>query len=1841
MAAKIGHLKPFMIEEKKEGPNQVVSETTANKWQGIILANIKKNETWIPLLNKDWKVKKVANRGFTGAQAAETAVQVDQMLEYLSQYAPNCLYRDITLRATSLSAVWILVRNWAGLKSSGCKQQVYYNVKHSFVTDGDTTPTDFYFTLRNAKEDCLLLSAASGGKVSFHGAIPAEDEDLSPTLESDVVLDWLDALGGSKLVHQVFRVFSKELESESLADIRQTISDNLTNLLAEADQQAEVNRAQVQFAPRGRFNQRGKTRTIQNLNPPSWRPPALPRQPPYTTPRYQIPQRAQPCKLCLLSNPQAAHSHTIGSCHQLSGAERTQVSRSVLADNVMDKDSTRVNDDHLYPTYDYPLYDDGDANDDEEPVEETQVNAHMVLASNDQPVVRISRVNIHESPILAVTYLGKTVYLVLDTGATASLITLKKVKSLNLQIYRTSHKAIQVDGESPLPVLGEVHTTFYRGGLKLTFSGLVVATLGVDILAGMNFHIENDVYSRMAKNTISVGDKSIFQSSPPSLLALDYMSSPNKSFHRFVKVPAATTILPGEEITLTAPPDIPHDSYVMVEPNLGQAKPFFKPKIVQLNNSSFSVSSNVREPVQLKKNCQALCMYTTCSDVPDTKPLHLDPEPIALKSTAEILRDINIDGNLSQKEKGPLLKAVSENSEVFQASLPGYNHAFGQVYASFKFASKSRPSAQKLRSPNYGSHQDLLFNKKCMQLKQQGVLVDPAEMDIQPVLTHNSWVVKKPSSANIPWEKCEVKDVRLVVGLDPLNKYLQDPPGKITKTATIYSSLAGWEFMGEIDFSDFYFQIKFRSDSERDREKLGYLCIRSAVGTFCFSRATMGLLGMDVYQDELTDKLLGDLVLSGHVVKIADNVYFGAQSLEEFQKVFVTILSRCKEADLRLKPSKVKLNVQSADILGLHWSKGKLSPSKHKLDPLATVDPPKTVSGLRSWLGAVRFNEVCLPGAKLAQFTKLLDEEIPAVRSGKEDVVWNAELLHNFKQVQAILRQPISVTIPRKGDQVYLATDACTTLPAGGTKMFLKRPGVSHFLPSFNFGSRIPKTLRTWSPCEVEAFFLNKGIDKSEFYTKQTGNPGIALTDNKPVFQAKQNMDKGIFSSSKKLQDLLANLSAKRFTVQLLSAKIPSPILHVVDFASRNPASCDTIKCTICKDTSEPVVRAALSTTTDPNLHLMSTSAWKEIQQSCPVLRRAHALLISGAKVSKKENNVKDLNCYLRNCTVNKLGLVVALKSVPYQAKPNELLVIPRSYSFTFGKALHHNLNHPSHSQMIQQFDRKYFMLDSKNVLKMVFDTCEYPCQASHILPKESVEYSTETKPSRLGEHFGADVLQESGQKILVVREILTSFTDSIIVKNQTKQCLKDALVILLSRLKLGPRAQIRVDGQSALSSLKVDKSLEPLGIHLVVGRPKNPNKNATVDKAIRELREQLVKISPHGGPVSDAQLARATGHLNDIIRHPGRSARELWVSRDESSGSNIQLDDKDLSDKQFSLRVSTHESSSKYRSRNGPKPKAVSFELGDLVYVKTDRSKSKARDSFTIVSLDENKSLATLQKFPMLKFRHKPIEVSFQNIYHTSAVPVSPNQVNLNKLSPESAVKLEPPVHKPTKSSSYLSKTPIYTPLSDSDSDSDDDNANNPVLPFPTPPHDVEIDDNIIIHDEDLHVDHQWHPVDMESSHDVEIDGNLIIEDGDLHNDVNYCHVETEDQGNETSDQENEVNSSGSSSLYDSLDESPISLSETCVILDVHLPQPQHADPDRLSQGDVIAVVHEGVWKKARLLSHSGLADLQSNSLYWNYEDLDGTNARGSYLVKGKSWGVLRGTDRELDLSKVNIILE
>ena len=120
---------------------------------------------------------------------------------------------------------------------------------------------------------------------------------------------------------------------------------------------------------------------------------------------------------------------------------------------------------------------------------------------------------------------------------------------------------------------------------------------------------------------------------------------------------------------------------------------------------------------------------------------------------------------------------------------------------------------------------------------------------------------------------------------------------------------------------------------------------------------------------------------------------------------------------------------------------------------------------------------------------------------------------------------------------------------------------------------------------------------------------------------------------------------------------------------------------------------------------------------------------------------------------------------------------------------------------------------------------------------KELFDYTTQTKPQRLGQFFNADVMEEAKQKILVVHKNLTSFTDAVILQNQTKQSLKEGLVVILSHLELADKPTVRVDGQSSLRSLRSDDSLKQLGITLDIGLPKNANKNAVADKSIRVTR--------------------------------------------------------------------------------------------------------------------------------------------------------------------------------------------------------------------------------------------------------------------------------------------------------------------------------------------------------------------------------------------------------------------
>ena len=134
--------------------------------------------------------------------------------------------------------------------------------------------------------------------------------------------------------------------------------------------------------------------------------------------------------------------------------------------------------------------------------------------------------------------------------------------------------------------------------------------------------------------------------------------------------------------------------------------------------------------------------------------------------------------------------------------------------------------------------------------------------------------------------------------------------------------------------------------------------------------------------------------------------------------------------------------------------------------------------------------------------------------------------------------------------------------------------------------------------------------------------------------------------------------------------------------------------------------------------------------------------------------------------------------------------------------------------------------------------------------------------------------------------------------------------------------------------------------------------------EAVRELREEIRRISPHGKPLSEIYLAKATENLNNLIRCMVRSATELWTKRDKVTGAELLVNDEELSDQQFTHRTSSHKSSARYEARNSSKLAEIpDVEVGDQVYVKSDLTKSKARDPFLVIGTDKPTKEATLQK--------------------------------------------------------------------------------------------------------------------------------------------------------------------------------------------------------------------------------------------------------------------------------------
>ena len=1169
------------------------------------------------------------------------------------------------------------------------------------------------------------------------------------------------------------------------------------------------------------------------------------------------------------------------------------------------------------------------------------------------PQPTCSRVNTTRSPTFNCYYMAHAIKVTCDSGATSSLIKMSTAKHAGMNIQKTNHTASQADGKTKLEVVGEVHVTLARGKHRFDLEAIVVKDLDCDLLAGMSFMRTNGIALDIPNDTIIIGKN--------HTINYNYKEKPESPLNiRLLRASEKEILLPGDFLELQLDGGI-DDMDVAFQARSDSPTPSWPPPgIASVVDGYIRIPNMSSDPIHIRKN-HHVCQVTSLTDI-DNCPnqISLDVPQATQKSDKASYSDIIIDPNnkLSPKERQTFDTLHSKYHAVFHHDIGCYNDASGKIRASINIGSVEPPS-QKGRLPQYDRNNMQELQTKMDELESMGVLAKPDEVGVTVEHVSPSFLVKKPMGGT-----------RLVTAFNNIAKYAKPPPSRVTKCDDVLRFLAQWNFIIKSDMTSQFFQLPMKKSSMK---YLGVIAPYKGMRVYC--RAAMGMPGSSEHLDELMFRVLGDLIHEGCVMKIADDLYVGGNSVESLQCNWEHVLVKFQDNNLRLSAKKTEVCPVTTTLLGWIWSNGSISISSHKINPLTNCQKPTTVKGLRSWIGAYKHLKACIPGS-----TSLL-HPLDAVVAGKnsaEKIVWSEELASVFEKAQDALKSPKSITIPKPSDQLTITTDGAVHNGGVGSVLYIVRKGTTKL--GGYFSAKLKNHQQRWLPCEIEGLAISAAVNHWGPYILESRNQTQVLSDSKPCVQAFKKLTRGQFSSSARVSSFISTLS--RYNVQLEhlsgSSNIPA------DYLSRSPAICEEKKCQICKfvdDSSHSTVsHVSVNDVMQGKVPMPFTTlpAWRLTQRDCPALRRVYSHLTQGTRPTKKMTSIKDIKRYLQVVTVGNDGVLVVTKSIPF-AGNQRLIVVPRHILPGLLNALHLQFEHPTKSQLQKVFHRHYFALDADLEIENITEHCSQ-CSSLATLPKEIVEYSTSDPVATIGVSFACDIMCRARQKIFIMRDTFSSYTVAKIIPDERRETLRNAIVETTADLKSKQGASIRVDCATGFQALVNDQSLERYSIVLDMGRTKNVNKNPVGEKAVQELEVELRKQHPSGSPLTTSDLAIAVAVLNNRIRERGLSAKEIVFQRDSLTGEQLNISDSLLSHQQHQQRIKNHEPSAKSKAPRGKPAVHARIYPGDLVFVKNEGSKHTARDRYIVTECDER--FIVMHKLAGSQFRSKSYKLKYTEVY-------------------------------------------------------------------------------------------------------------------------------------------------------------------------------------------------------------------------------------------------------------------
>ncbi len=527
------------------------------------------------------------------------------------------------------------------------------------------------------------------------------------------------------------------------------------------------------------------------------------------------------------------------------------------------------------------------------------------------PSSGVKRVLIKQSPYLDAFHGHCPVRLTIDSGATGNMIKASCATRLGITVTGSTQSAFQVDGSSLLEVVGETRTRFQRDGHSLYFEGLVVENLNFDIVAGIPFMEKNDVSIRPAKRQICLNE---------DVYSYGSLQTPmDKHAMRRVHVLRAQdkcTVWPGDYIELELPPELCDvDCELAIEPHMDTSRDQSDSHQWPAPTSLRSVSGKIRipnltgEPWLVQRSDHLCCVHATYAPSPTDAAAPANPPKPAAKVNSALSSDhvaLDPDNVMPPDIKDKLCALHREFDGVFDPHFKGYNGAVGPFRAKVNMG-PVLPPQRKGRVPQYSRGQLQELWAQFDALEDMGVFRRPEDVDITVEYVNPSFLIKKPDG-----------DFRLVTAFADVGRYSKPQPSLMPDVDSTLRLIAQWKYIIATDLTKAFYQIPLSRDSWK-------YCgvVTPFKGVRVYVPSAMGMPGSETALEEFTCRVFGDLLEQGHVAKVADDLYCGADTLENLLAVWRRVLSALQHCGLNLSATKTTVAPVQTSILG--WRQGTLA----------------------------------------------------------------------------------------------------------------------------------------------------------------------------------------------------------------------------------------------------------------------------------------------------------------------------------------------------------------------------------------------------------------------------------------------------------------------------------------------------------------------------------------------------------------------------------------------------------------------------------------------------------------------------------------------------------------------------------------------------------------------------------------------------------------------------------------------------------------------------------------------------------------------------------------------------